>query len=201
MHFKKQKNIPENACPKKCPILHAELWTSSNIKMSCYDLSVYIVNSFLLFVRGQFYVGFNSTMRRHWMTFLVEKCNIEHFFMHFSYFLWKSNPRTNKRKSFSKYAFYLHCIVEISLELTVKIEKLSKDKRIHDLHYGGVPMQHVYVFRHNIKTKDMLVMGWSHGWCCGSQWILVLFLYVLCKFCFLTDNSDLIACTVVTKER
>lgn len=34
MHFKKQKNIPENACPKKCPILHAELWTSSNIKMS-----------------------------------------------------------------------------------------------------------------------------------------------------------------------
>jgi hypothetical protein len=28
MHFKKQKNIPENACPKKCPILHAELWTS-----------------------------------------------------------------------------------------------------------------------------------------------------------------------------
>ena len=36
------------------------------------------------------YVGFNSTMRRHWMTFLVEKCNIEHFFMHFSYFLWKS---------------------------------------------------------------------------------------------------------------
>ena len=34
MHFKKQKNIPENAYPKKCPILHAELWTSSNIKMS-----------------------------------------------------------------------------------------------------------------------------------------------------------------------
>jgi hypothetical protein len=29
-------------------------------------------------------------------------------------------PRTNKRKSFSKYVFYLHCIVEISLELTVK---------------------------------------------------------------------------------
>jgi hypothetical protein len=28
MHFKKEKNIPENACPKKCPILHAELWTS-----------------------------------------------------------------------------------------------------------------------------------------------------------------------------
>ena len=25
------------------------------------------------------YVGFNSTMRRHWMTFLVEKCNIGHF--------------------------------------------------------------------------------------------------------------------------
>jgi hypothetical protein len=25
MHFKKQTNIPENACPKKCPILHAEL--------------------------------------------------------------------------------------------------------------------------------------------------------------------------------
>ena len=29
------------------------------------------------------YVRFNSTMRRHWMTFLVEKCNIGHF-------LWKS---------------------------------------------------------------------------------------------------------------
>jgi hypothetical protein len=25
------------------------------------------------------YVGFNSTMRRHWMTLLVEKCNIGHF--------------------------------------------------------------------------------------------------------------------------
>jgi hypothetical protein len=25
------------------------------------------------------YVKFNSTMRRHWMTFLVEKCNIGHF--------------------------------------------------------------------------------------------------------------------------
>ena len=25
------------------------------------------------------YVRFNSTMRRHWMTFLVEKCNIGHF--------------------------------------------------------------------------------------------------------------------------
>jgi hypothetical protein len=25
------------------------------------------------------YVGFNSTMRRHWMTFLVEKCSIGHF--------------------------------------------------------------------------------------------------------------------------
>ena len=42
------------------------------------------------------YVGFNYTMRRHWMTFLVEKCNIGHFcitdifFMQFSYFLWKS---------------------------------------------------------------------------------------------------------------
>jgi hypothetical protein len=42
------------------------------------------------------YVGFNFTMRRHWMTFLVEKCNIGHFcitdifFMQFSYFLWKS---------------------------------------------------------------------------------------------------------------
>jgi hypothetical protein len=30
----KYTNIPENACPKKCPILQAELWTSSNIKMS-----------------------------------------------------------------------------------------------------------------------------------------------------------------------
>ena len=29
-------------------------------------------------------------------------------------------PRTSKRKSFSKYVFDLHCIVEISLELTVK---------------------------------------------------------------------------------
>ena len=25
------------------------------------------------------YVGFNSTMKRHWMTFLVEKCKIGHF--------------------------------------------------------------------------------------------------------------------------
>jgi hypothetical protein len=36
MHFKKQKNIPENACPKKCPILHAELWTRQISK--CLDV-------------------------------------------------------------------------------------------------------------------------------------------------------------------
>jgi hypothetical protein len=51
--------------------------------------------SFCLYVdNSTCYVRFNSTMRRHWMTFLVEKCNIflynGHFFMQFSYFLWKS---------------------------------------------------------------------------------------------------------------
>ena len=52
---------------------------------------------FCLYVdNSTWYVGFHSIMRRHWMTFLVEKCNIEHFcitdifFMQFSYFLWKS---------------------------------------------------------------------------------------------------------------
>ena len=63
------------------------------------------------------YVGFNSTMRRHWMTFLVEKCNIflynGHFFYAVFLFLVKIKSHCNimiydKKDVFQSFYLFFH---------------------------------------------------------------------------------------------
>jgi hypothetical protein len=56
-------------------------------------------------------------------------------------------PRTNKRRSFSKYLYDLHCIVEISLELTVK-RKNYNEKFLYDGHFFYA----VFIFLVKIKS-------------------------------------------------
>jgi hypothetical protein len=67
---------------QKCPMLH---FSTRNV-IQCLQLCnvdrkrILRMIFFCLYVdNSTCYVRFNSTMRRHWMTFLVEKCNIGHF--------------------------------------------------------------------------------------------------------------------------
>ena len=54
--------------PKKCQLYNVDQKRILRMIFFC----LYVNNSTC-------YVRFNSTMRRHWMTFLVEKCSIGHF--------------------------------------------------------------------------------------------------------------------------